>query len=81
MLNTIYEPESGITYILEGDYYIPLLELSKPAEIGIWGMRRHDYPKNHRRGIYCTMQMQETLKEHLEEMNRQANEMFDRLIK
>ena len=79
--DTIYDPENGLTYKREGDYYIPDLELPKPAQIGIWGMRRHDYLKNQRRGIYYAMQMKETLNPHLEEVDRAANEMCDRLIK
>ena len=79
--DTIYDPQNGLTYKREGDCYISDLELPKPARIGIWGMRRHDYLKNHRRVIYYAMQMKETLNPHLEEVDRAANEMCDRLIK
>ena len=79
--DTLYDPENGLTYKREGDYYIPDLKLPKPAQIGIWGMRRHDYLKNHRRVIYYAMQMKETLNPYLEEVDRAANEMHDRLIK
>ena len=79
--DTIYDPQNGLTYKREGDYYIPDLELPKPAQIGIWGMRRHDYLKNYRRAIYFAMMMGETLNPHLEEVDRAANEMCDRLIK
>ena len=79
--DTIYEPESGLTYVLEGDYYIPMVELPKPADIGIWGKRRHDYLLNNRKCIYHAMQMSETLNPHLEAVDREANEMCDRLIK
>ena len=58
-----------------------VLELPKPAQIGIWGKHRHDYLKNNRRVIYYAMQMKETLNPHLEEVDRSANEMCDRLIK
>lgn len=70
-----------LTYVLEGDYYIPLVELPKPADIGIWGKRRHDYLLNNRKCIYHAMQMSETLNPHLEAVDREANEMCDRLIK
>ena len=76
-----YTSKFDLTYVLEGEYYIPLVELPKPADIGIWGKRRHDYLKNHRRVIYYAMQMKETLNPHLEEVDRAANEMCDRLIK
>ena len=56
-----YTSKFDLTYVLEGEYYIPLVELPKPADIGIWGKRRHDYLKNHRRVIYYAMQMKETL--------------------
>lgn len=79
--DTIYDPENGLHYKREGDYYIPNVELPKPAQIGIWGMRRHDYLKNHRRVIYYAMQMKETLNPHLEAVDREANAMYDRLIK
>ena len=70
-----------LTYVLEGDYYIPLVELPKPADIGIWGKRRHDYLLNNRKCIYHAMQMSENLNPHLEAVDREANEMCDRLIK
>ena len=70
-----------LTYVLEGDYYIPLVELPKPADIGIWGKRRHDYLLKNRKCIYHAMQMSETLNPHLEAVDREANEMCDRLIK
>ena len=70
-----------LTYVLEGDYYIPLVELPKPADIGIWGKRRHDYLLNNRKCIYHAMQLSETLNPHLEAVDREANEMCDRLIK
>ncbi len=80
MQNTIYDHQIGLTYKLEGDYYIPLVELPEPPKIGIWGHRRRDYLKNYRRVIFSIMQMNETLNSHLEEVDRTANEMFNRLI-
>ncbi len=81
MQDIIYDPKTGLTYKLEGDYYIPLLELPKPPNIGIWGHRRYDYLKNHRRVLFSIMQMNETLTPHLEEVDRQATDLYDRLIK
>ncbi len=60
---------------------IPLVEPPKPANIGIWGKRRHDYLLNNRKVIYHAMILKETLNPHLEEVDRAANEMCDRLIK
>ncbi len=81
MQDIIYDPKTGLTYKLEGDYYIPLVKAPDPPQIGIWGHRRLDYLKNHRRVIYHSMMMKETLNFHLEEIDRTATEIFDRLIK
>ncbi len=81
MQDTIYDPKTGLHYKLIGDYYIPLIKAPDPPQIGIWGQRRLDYLKNHRRVMYHSMMMKETLNPHLEEVDRTANEMFDRLIR
>lgn len=81
MQDTIYDPQTGLHYKLVGDYYIPLVKAPDPPNIGIWGHRRLDYLKNHRRVIFSIMQMNETLTPHLEEVDRQATELYDRLIK
>ena len=81
MQDTIYDPKTGLHYKLVGDYYIPLVKAPDPPNIGIWGHRRLDYLKNHRRVIFSIMQMNETLSAHLEEVDRQATDLYDRLIK
>lgn len=81
MQETIYDPKTGLHYKLVGDYYIPLVKAPNPPQIGIWGHRRLDYLKNHRRVIFSIMQMNETLTLHLEEVDRQATDLYDRLIK
>ena len=81
MQEIIYDPKTRLHYKLVGVYYIPLVKAPEPSNIGIWGHRRLDYVKNHRRVIFSIMQMNETLNPHLEEVDRTANEMFDRLIR
>ena len=41
MEKRIYDKKTGIHYELQGDYYLPCLELSEQpkVEIGIWGKR------------------------------------------
>ena len=81
MQETIYDPKTGLHYKLVGDYYIPLVKAPDSPQIGIWGHRRLNYLKHHRRVIYHSMMIKETLNPHLEEVDRTATEMFDRLIK
>ena len=81
MQEIIYDSKTRLHYKLIGDYYIPLVKAPDPPNIGIWGHRRYDYLKNHRRGLFSIMQMNETLSAHLEEVDRQATDLYDRLIK
>ena len=69
-----------ITYTQVGDYLLPNLIPPESPNVGRWGMLRHSYLRNRREGIYTGMLMKGTLNAHLEEIDRQANEMEQRLI-
>lgn len=68
-----------LTYHWEGDYLIPDLEAPEAPRIGKYGTMRHQYLRNHHRGIFDGMLLKGTLNAHLEEIDRQANEMMERL--
>ena len=51
------------------------------VEIGIWGKRRLHYLKNHHPIIYTNYLTSCTLTAHLADIDEEANEMFDRLVK
>ena len=68
-----------LTYHLEGDYLIPDLAAPEAPRIGKYGTMRHQYLRNHHRGIFDGMLLKGTLNAHLEEIDRQANEMMERL--
>ena len=70
----------NITYTQVGDYLLPNLIPPESPKVGRWEMLRHSYLRNHREGIYTGMLMKGTLNAHLEEIDRQANEMEQRLI-
>ncbi len=70
-----------LTYHREGDYLIPDLSLPKSPKIGVWGRRRLRYLKGHKDPIYTGMLLRGTLNTHLEEINRQAEEMLELLVK
>ena len=69
-----------ITYHREGDYLLPDLVLPESPHVGVWSMRRRDYLRKHRNGIYTGMLLTGKLNAHLEEIDRAANEMFDLLV-
>ena len=84
MKKHIINEKTGISYTLQGDYYIPDFTLPPETDnrpIGIWGRRHRDFLKNHRKAIYSIMLMDNTLHTHLADINEQADDMFSRLVK
>ena len=69
-----------ITYTQIGDYLLPNLAPSESPKVGRWGMLRFNYLRKHREALYTIMLMEGTLNPHLEEIDRQAQEMEQRLI-
>ena len=69
-----------ITYTLVGDYYRPNLVAPESPKIGRWGMLRFNYLRKHRESLYTIMLMENTLNSHLEEIDRQAQEMEQQII-
>ena len=70
---------TNLTYTQRGDYLIPDLEAPEAPKIGKFGTMRHQYLRDYHRGIFDGMLLKGTLNEHLEQIDRQANEMMDRL--
>lgn len=73
--------EMRVTYHVEGDYLIPDLAAPEPPNIGVWGELRRQYLRKAKRPVYSAMMMNGTLNAHLEETDRQAGELLDRLTK
>ena len=69
-----------ITYTLVGDYYHPNLAAPESPKVGRWGMLRFNYLRKHHEELYTIMLMENTLNHHLEEIDRQAQEMEQQLI-
>ena len=78
-MQTTFEKMGG-TYRQAGDYLLPDLEVPESPQIGIWGQRRLQYLRTNKRVLYTTMLMSGALKDHLEEVDKSAEEMFDQLI-
>lgn len=78
----IYDENNGLWYELQGDYYLPCLTLPPEEEkpIGIWGQRHKRYLKEHRKTTYITLLTSGKLNTYLSEIEKQAQERFERLI-
>ena len=79
----IYNEQNGPWYELQGDYYLPCLKLPEKPEvyIGIWGQRHRRYLKTHRRALYTSLLTSGKLNGYLADIDRQAEELFSRLVK
>ena len=71
----------GGTYRWEGDYLLPNLTVPESVPVGIWGQRRKQYLREHRKALYTAMLLSEELENHLTEIDQQAEEMFSQLVK
>ena len=74
--------ELGGKYERQGDYLIPCLTVPAEEEqaIGIWGQRHLDYLKQYRKVTYTNLLTSGRLNAYLADINRQAQERFERLI-
>ncbi|MBQ3849283.1 MAG: TnpV protein [Clostridia bacterium] len=68
-----------ITYTKHGDYYYPDLTLppQPTGDIGRFGRMRKRYLKEHQPDTFALMLMENTLTEHLIEIDHQANAQID----
>lgn len=79
----ITDERTGLKYELVGDYYL-IAGDDEPEEdqpIGVWGQRRLHYLKEHRRVRYANLLTSGELNAHLADVDRQAEELFLRLVK
>ncbi len=75
--------ESKITYRQVGDYQIPNITLppeETKIELGVWGMQHKDYLMKNKRVLFNTMLTKGTLYQYLADIDKQAEDMFFRLI-
>ena len=83
MANTIFE-QTGGTYTQVGDYMLPDLlpaEEETEANIGVWGMRHKRYLKQNHKVLYYNLLTSGKLNSYLADIDKQAEEMFSRLVK
>ena len=76
--------QNGGTYRQVGDFKIPNLKLpSKEATVKLdkWGMLHKEYLEKHNRVFFNVLLAQGKLYQHCAEIENQAREMFDTLVK
>ena len=83
MEKRIYNKKTGISYTLQGDYYLPDLALpneeTKPVDL--WGQRHARHLKQNHKVLYMNLLTSGKLNDHLADIDVQAENMFSRLVK
>ena len=78
----IFDESNGLWYELQGDYYLPCLKLPEGEQlVGLWGQRHLRYIRQHRKVLYTNLLTSGKLNGYLVDIDKQAEEMFSRLIK
>lgn len=83
MEKRIYNEKTGISYTLQGDYYLPDLKLpdEENKHIGLWGQRHARYLKQNHKVLYMNLLTSGKLNGYLADIDKQAEDMFFRLVK
>ena len=78
------DERTGIKYELIGDYYFIAGDDDEPEDnqpIGRWGRMHEDYLKKNKRHVFDSMFISGRLHSYLADVNKQAEDMFFRLVK
>lgn len=82
MKKYITDENTGISYTLVGDVYIPnLVSTDTNYEIGYWGRKHKEYIKQYKPAFYTTLLTQCKLNSYLHDVDVRATEMYDTLVK
>ena len=82
MEKIIYDEQNGLWYELQGDYYIPNLNVPEGTyNIGKYGRLHSIFIKENRPTVYSMKMLNGTWLTYLEDIDKTAKEMVDMLVK
>jgi len=77
----IHDKENGLDYELVGDYYFPLLTSPESPKIGTFGNAHFHYLRTEKKVLFDGLLLSGELNEYLENIDRQAEEMLEKIVK
>ena len=77
MKEKIYDAQTGMEYVLVGDYYLPALKLPRTRPIGHWGMLHKAYLKLRKSAYYQSFQPVKKDTDHLQTVMSTVEEAGD----
>ena len=82
MKKHIYDESNGLSHTLHGDYYLPDLAVNEEEPTyGKYGMLRRQFLKEHRSARYQYLLMTGELTGHLNQVDQEAREQVETLVK
>ena len=76
----IFDEKNGLNYTLHGDYYLPDLGVEPGYPLGKYGMKRMQYLKEQRTGLYTRLLLSGKLNDDLHQADVQAHNLLDTMI-
>jgi hypothetical protein len=70
----------NLTYTMQGDYLLPNLEVPESPKVGKYGMLRRSFLRSHKQALYTGMMLEDTLNSHLEQVDKEANMLLEKLM-
>lgn len=77
-----YDESNGLWYELKGDYYYPMIAVSKQEKIVLrkYSRARLNYIKQYKKGLYTELLMTSKLNKRLAEIDKTANERVNAIV-
>ena len=70
----------NLTYTMQGDNLLPNLEVPESPKVGKYGMLRRSFLRSHKQALYTGMMLEDTLNSHLEQVDKEANMLLEKLM-
>ena len=81
MKKQIYDEKNGLSYTLNGDYYLPDLEINEEeSTYGKYGIMRKQFLKEYRSVRYQYLVLTGKLTEHLNRVDKESREKVEMLM-
>lgn len=81
MKKQIYDEKNGLSYTLNGDYYLPNLKINEEEPTyGKYGIMRKQFLKEHRSARYQYLVLTGKLTEHLNQVDKEVREKVEILV-
>ena len=77
----IHDNANGLNYMRVGDYYLPMLTTPESPKVGPFGKAHFHYLRTEKKMVFDGMMLSGKLNNCLEEIDRQAEDMFSKLVK